>query len=72
VGQVVEGEQGLLDDIVGLFALHVDNETNAARVVLKASIVKAFFFSVFADLFAIHKSSKYVQNPKGKWGSYMP
>src|SRR5450631_4911058 len=42
--QVDEHGQSLLDDFVGLFALYVDHESDAAGVVFKLWIVEALLF----------------------------
>ena len=41
--QVNQHGERLLDDIVGSFTLHLTNETNTARIMLKLRIVKPLF-----------------------------
>jgi hypothetical protein len=41
--QVDQNPQGVRDHLVGFFALHVNDETEAASVVFKLRVVKALF-----------------------------
>ncbi|HKX12802.1 MAG TPA: hypothetical protein VJP40_06590, partial [bacterium] len=51
----------------------MNDKADAAGIVLKARVVKAFFLHLAADLVPIHKSLKFCTNPKkGKWVGSMP